>query len=124
MFSWFPYSALASKVLNRAIRLFHDLAAMPPAAERTRRVQMILRAVMRQEIVSRVAARSIEPMTMTPIRDTVRTMARHAAAIAAALSSFSQTGIRELIAATNTGTVVTRNTDKLLESSSVPGTRS
>src|SRR5690348_8021908 len=103
----FLYSWLTSNVLNRATRLLQDLAAMPPAAHRTSRVQMSLRAVIRHEIVTRVATSNIAPSTITPIRETVRTIAKQAAPIAPALSNFSQAGIRELIAATNTGAVVT-----------------
>src|SRR5689334_9396424 len=87
-------------------------------------VQMAFRAVIFHEIVTSVAASNIEPITMTPMRETVSTIARHAAPTAAPLSTLSHTGMRELIAATNNGAVVTRNSEKLLESSSVPGTRS
>ena len=85
---------------------------------------MILRAVRRQEIVTNVASKSIEAIITTPARETVRTMARQAAPTVAPLNSLSQTGMRELIAATNSGAVVQRKTERLFESSRVPGTRS
>src|SRR5215472_15177726 len=118
-----PYSLRRSVSEKRDWSVFQDFAVTPAARTTTVRPMTIFRAVMIQEMVASVAPRRMAAMMVTPIREIVRMTPIHARAIDTAERIFNGFGNLELIVATNNGAVVQRKTERLLESSSVPGTR-
>src|ERR1700674_4984648 len=114
------YSSAMLTDWKRDSRVFHDLSVTPVAAITMRRVIRIFRGVKRRETVAIAAPSSTKAMMITPAREIVRITPKHASTMARAERPFSILGIREAIAATKTGAVVHKKTERLFESSRVP----
>src|SRR5216684_8051936 len=109
--------------LKRVSRVFHDFAVTPVAASRMMIPKATFCSERRKETVATIAPNSTVAIMITPAREMVSTSAIAASAMARAQRGFSSLGMRELMAATNIGAVMQRNTDRLFESSMLPGTR-
>src|SRR5579872_2357350 len=123
MFFLLPYSCSIEDSPKRAERVFHDLAARPATPRRTTRVPTIIRGLSRNFMVLTAAPNRTRDMIVTPALEMVIISATNANGMAQAQMSLSLRGSSEVRAATITGAVVHNNTDRLLDSSTVPGTR-
>ena len=81
------------------------------------------RAVTLNEMVVSVAVNKSKPIITTPAREIVMISVTRPKGMATMHRSLSNRGSRDVSAVTMSGVIVTINTERLLDSSTVPGTR-
>src|SRR5436190_8050455 len=121
MFFLLPYSCCMVDSLKRCDRVFQDLAANPATPNTTTKLIPIMRGVIRYRMVVMVAPNNTRAMIVTPAREIVITSATSARGMAQAQKSLMMPGKRDVSATTMTGTVVHNSTERLFDSSTVPG---